>query len=712
MTENFPETDNFGLTRVGEGDSQSKNSYGVSDSNVVVVDRLLKALTEHDHTGVPRLADPVDPPTLTVSESGGQLPAATTFYYQVSYEDAHGLETAAGPEASITTPEALGVPQGPVLSVETTGGTLASGTHRYVLTAVTTGGGETTSSVTASQTITSGTTNRILITLPELPVAAVSFKVYRARPGQTQYFYWRTTSADSIYDDGTVTEDTTIVAPSYNTSSATNSVLVTLPGGVTPAGVTKWRIYRTTIPGNYFGSNLVHLVSEGLTEDSIIPRPDWVDDGSAPTRGRPRRLSATIGTGVEISSLPAGGTAGQVLAKVDGTDFNAQWVDGGTGGGVSVDGSRSWSAFIPGTIEIGKVYAVHSPLGLDLRPSSISLSFLDAPVTDPDGAQVGFEVVGNYGARWIGSRAPLVDGQAVTWLSPYPYTAKYASSDPDLVGTVIVDSAASEADNGDHVVVMDAQNEGVTLNFGLLLPGRYVTSARVRAPGSGARITDDFILRAVDAFDDSTIAERSVNLDRTTGYAYYYLTFEITTGTEVKIRFFKSENNSNEARLDMLDLETLDAVPLPSSDATPLLLRATLVDPVDNPPHPPDLTVGDQATTELHVDSAWNGYDFNTVLVREGMETTAPFTVRWGFGESITWTAGSDQAWCTLDDTGGTGTSASFTATVDFSTLTAGARDIAIITVSAAGKADLLLYVVALSAPTVLGGNCNVVVGY
>lgn len=37
------------------------------------------------------------------------------------------------------------------------------------------------------------------------------------------------------------------------------------------------------------------------------------------------------------NKLPVGGTAGQVLAKVDGTDYNAEWVDqtGGSGTGNS-----------------------------------------------------------------------------------------------------------------------------------------------------------------------------------------------------------------------------------------------------------------------------------------------------------------------------------------------------------------------------------------
>lgn len=37
----------------------------------------------------------------------------------------------------------------------------------------------------------------------------------------------------------------------------------------------------------------------------------------------------------DIHSIPAGGTAGQVLSKVDGTDYNTQWIDPPGGGGSS-----------------------------------------------------------------------------------------------------------------------------------------------------------------------------------------------------------------------------------------------------------------------------------------------------------------------------------------------------------------------------------------
>lgn len=51
--------------------------------------------------------------------------------------------------------------------------------------------------------------------------------------------------------------------------------------------------------------------------------------------------------GVAENGLPVGGVAGQVLAKVDDTNFNANWVDGGGGGQLEV------VTELPETAEIG-----------------------------------------------------------------------------------------------------------------------------------------------------------------------------------------------------------------------------------------------------------------------------------------------------------------------------------------------------------------------
>ena len=58
-------------------------------------------------------------------------------------------------------------------------------------------------------------------------------------------------------------------------------------------------------------------------------------------------------TGPAGPGVPAGGVAGQVLTKVDGTDYNTEWKDAGGGGGVEII-IKPFSSSLSGTIGAGK----------------------------------------------------------------------------------------------------------------------------------------------------------------------------------------------------------------------------------------------------------------------------------------------------------------------------------------------------------------------
>lgn len=52
--------------------------------------------------------------------------------------------------------------------------------------------------------------------------------------------------------------------------------------------------------------------------------------------------------GADGVGVPTGGTAGQILAKVDGTDFNMNWIDAPSGGGDTFfDGGSASTIFSP-----------------------------------------------------------------------------------------------------------------------------------------------------------------------------------------------------------------------------------------------------------------------------------------------------------------------------------------------------------------------------
>jgi hypothetical protein len=327
MSETFPETPNFGLTRVGEGESLSKNSYTALDGDRLTLDDLISALAQHNHSGTARLGNPATGPTLTAEDTGGQLPGGVTYYYSYSYLDTWGLESAVSPEVEVTTADFIEVPGPASLIPVTTGGTLPVGTYAYVYTIYVADGSETTPSDITSATFVSGTTNMVTLVFPELPAGSTGVKIYRSRPGQSEYYLIGTSAAGADFDDTDLVEDYAYIPPAFNSTNAVNQVIVTLPGEVVPDGVAAWRIYRTTTPGEYESNSLVHEVVETVDEEASALRFEWIDDGDQLLMGTPKVISSTIGNGriidldavtgsFPLSSMPRGGNV--ITAYIEG----------------------------------------------------------------------------------------------------------------------------------------------------------------------------------------------------------------------------------------------------------------------------------------------------------------------------------------------------------------------------------------------------------
>ena len=141
-------------------------------------------------------------------------------------------------------------------------------------------GGETTISSPNNVQVTTGTTNRIRLTLPVLPSGASGFRIYRSRPGQSQFYYLDQVTTTTYYDPANA-EDQTITSPTTNTTNSTNAITVTIPGGTIPVGCMGWKIYRALDSGGYDGNSLVHFVVEGSSDTSTDVNTTYVDTGDA-----------------------------------------------------------------------------------------------------------------------------------------------------------------------------------------------------------------------------------------------------------------------------------------------------------------------------------------------------------------------------------------------------------------------------------------------
>ncbi len=303
-------TNNFGLVALQPGDSLSAGGYGFINDNIFKIDRLLAAATSHDHTDSGSgLADPVGAPVLTLSTSSGNLPAGTTIRYRYSYVDQYGSETAASPEAMVSTAAVVQKPGSPNITSVSTGGSLLGGNYNYAVSAyVTSNTNETDLGGRQSASVAFATaTNVNTVTLPALPAGATGFNIYRRAPGEAFFSYLASTTGATYSDDGGTTPNYSRQPQIVNLTNSTNNVLVALPGPV-PANAT-WKIYRTFVSGNWETSNLKQITQETFVGSGIIV-DEYTDLG--------------LGTGLE--SAPEVTEIAQVPSKISNNEVDFAYV--------------------------------------------------------------------------------------------------------------------------------------------------------------------------------------------------------------------------------------------------------------------------------------------------------------------------------------------------------------------------------------------------
>lgn len=300
----------YGLQKLDRSEPLSTNDYAFVSRNMDVIDRLLYKIHNAVFEDDTPIADPTDPLTLELETSGGGIPAGRTVRYKFTWVDAYGNESAASPEATISTPAPITRPNQPSLSSTSSGGTLLSGPHFYILSAyVGTNTNETNGSVAGTISVRSGSTNVITLTFPTLPSGADGFNIYRRRPGEVQFYYIDSVDMNvaipptTYEDDGSIAVSGTRTPSATNLTYSSNKIVVTVPGATpsVPDGYT-WKLYRTFVNGDY-NSSLLEWVTTETSFGSGIITPETEDLGGVTTIGSPPSVSAITGDVDRIDAL-------------------------------------------------------------------------------------------------------------------------------------------------------------------------------------------------------------------------------------------------------------------------------------------------------------------------------------------------------------------------------------------------------------------------
>jgi hypothetical protein len=519
-----PQSNHFGFTRINAGEAFSKNGWAFSDADRVKLDDLLYALSTHKHTGEPALGDPTNAPTFVAVSTGGHLPAATTFYYRASFVDVFGLETAASPEGSVSTPNPIGPPSAPAATVETSAGTITPGVYSYLVTYYDPYGGETTPSPVNNVQVATGTTNRIRLDFGGLPTGVTGIRVYRSRPGQSQFYYLGTLTSGSFYDDGSA-EDQTVTVPRVNTTNAANSIEVTIPLDFIPLGCVAWRIYRATSSGGYDGNSLVHNVVEGFTDDSIVPRTTWIDTGDVLTAGFPQNKSATIGGGEHLDLGELSGTLPlSVIPR--GTRVLNVYKAGVVADGdiISVTESPTdikpvrLTAFFKTPPDMGTTVTIHIT-GDAATPASVDL------VCYPPGASP-LDPDGYYHIEW-----PLAEA-LLRYFSDTGYLTVSSGADIGLITDQVSDTGQS--------MLLHVNGSWGELNVDTLDFGHYTAYAALRT-NEGTTSANDVTISVIRLDTNAVIATQTYTVTNEIGFAEPAgLAFIAPGNCQVAIRVTKS----------------------------------------------------------------------------------------------------------------------------------------------------------------------------
>lgn len=524
-------TTHLGFNKFGPSGAIADEGYKFALKDRELLDALLWTLLNHDHRQVynARLADPSfdQPPALTVSTTGGTLPAGKNYFYKFSYIDADGNETAGSTAGFTNTPPALAAPVSQNLTTATTGGTLAPGTYRYAMSFYQSAGGQTTAPNISTIVVPTGTsTNTVTIPLQTLPSGATGWKIYRRAPGELEYFLLATTTSGPNYtDDGSVSPDCTKRRPTINDTNSTNKITVALPANELPLDdrVTGWRIYRTNTSGSYPYNSLLATVVETTTEGGSDLVTSYDDVGGQLSAGIPLVQSATP---PPVPQLDAGDIFSAASSRLPSS--------------LAPLGVRQFYTFLPGTLAIqdyNQVYIPHdmlveridgyytgaNPTGLVQGVAAQGTLTMDTNPTNNDTMTVDTktytfqdtltDVDGNVkiGATLAATQANIVAAFNLTGIAGTDYAAS-------MTAHTTVNMAAFAADNS----VLTAKTKGtagnsiattetftaVTNIFDAATLG--TTTAGVNEVSVTVRFTDDSLVDEVQSLYNDAITQNEI----------------------------------------------------------------------------------------------------------------------------------------------------------------------------------------------------------
>lgn len=252
-----------GLTVLDPDESIMTDNGAFTGRDRDTEDRFLEiGAKTHRHTGLPGLSDPVTPVIASIQPSGGTLSPSTTFTIAYTLEDSDNGETTTSDTTVVTTQDPLAFPTyTPTAVIDYSAGSLLVDTYYYTLTFIDANGGETPAGPSVDVERQPGYPHgEVLLTGLNAGVAGASaagWRLYRAVGGGT-FDYLASGTASSYIDNGSVSVNCDIHPPADNQVNTTNSIgtlRVVLPSAISPSA-SFINLYGS-LSGDFIGNTLL-----------------------------------------------------------------------------------------------------------------------------------------------------------------------------------------------------------------------------------------------------------------------------------------------------------------------------------------------------------------------------------------------------------------------------------------------------------------------
>lgn len=312
------------------------------------------------------------------------------------------------------------------------------------------------------------------------------------------------------------------------------------------------------------GDNAVNLLYNRLVTNAYHTG-DVIGDTAITVLGINGVMLSTLGTGIlKLTSgipsiatvsdfpngIPIGGTAGQVLAKIDGTDYNTHWITGGGGGGsgdaLTTDPLSQFAATTK--VQLNSVISDGTPMYVGDAPTSHT--HVKADITDfgtystdihsnitalnlVSGTNTGdqISIVGITGIKTQFNTA-LTDGDFM-FVGDSPTIHTHVIADITDFGTYSTDihanitalNAVSGVNTGDQSSIVGIMGTKAQFNTAVTDGDILFTNDITGTPDGTKFLRDDYSWAVPPSSGSKSVNNISVNTNAgsTSGIDYYYL---------------------------------------------------------------------------------------------------------------------------------------------------------------------------------------------